>query len=144
MAHNELHVQHFARVALRMVHHIHIPNAEVLVGNVDDLLVQVKGTFVTGEVILAGAVHIFQINVSPTVDHAQVPFPQRIPQLRSTSVKHQHVRVGDFLHHQLTHVFGVHIKCAGLHKGHDLIQHPVGGQDFSVKTLHLPHAVVLD
>ena len=134
----------FAVVALRMVHHIHIPDAEIVVRDVDDLLIKVEGALVAGEVVLAGAVHIFQIDVRPAVHHPEIPLPQAVPQLRGAAVEHQHIRIGDLLHHQLAHVLGVDVEGGSLHKGHDLIQHPVGRQDVPVKAFHLPHTVVLD
>ena len=144
MAHDELHVDGFPRPAVRVVHDVHIPDAEIVVGNVDDLLLQVKGAGIVIVVVLAGAVLHLQIDVRPAVHHAEVPLAQGIPQLRGAAVEHQHVRVGDLLHHHLAHVLGVHLKGGRLDEGHDLVQHPVGGQDFPVKAFHLPHAVVLN
>ena len=144
VAHDKLHVDHLARPAVRVIHHVHIPHTEVVIRHVDQVLAQVEGALVAGEVVLAGAVLHLQVNVSPTVHHPKVPLPQGVPQLRRTAVEHQHVRVGDFLHHQLAHILGVHLKGGGVDEGHDLVQHPVGGQNLPVQPLHLPHAVVLD
>ena len=144
VAHEQLHVNGLARPAVGVVHNVHIPHAVIVVRNVNDLLVQVKGTDLTVVVVLAVAVIVLQIDVRTAVHHPQIPLPQGGLQLIGAAVEHQQIGVGDLLHHDLTHVFCVGLKGPRVHKGHDLIEHPVGRQHLPVQPLHGPHAVVLD
>ena len=43
VAHHQFHVHQLARIAVRVVHHIYIPHAVIVIGNVDDFLIQIKG-----------------------------------------------------------------------------------------------------
>ena len=78
VAHDEFHVDHFPRPAVRVVHDVHIPHAEIIVRDVDQVLFQIKRTLVSGEVVLAGAVLVFQVNVCPAVHHTAEP-PAALP-----------------------------------------------------------------
>ena len=69
---------------------------------------------------------------------------RRLLQLGRAAVEDQHIRVGDLLHHELAHVLHEQLERRRLHEGHDLVEHPVGGQHVAVELFHLPHAVVLD
>ena len=144
MAHNELRVDQLAQIAVGVIHDVHVPDTEILVGNFNHILIHVEGALVAGEVILAVAVVVFQEDVGAAVHHAQIAAAQSVFEFLGAAVEHQHVRVGDLFHHQLAHVFGIHLKGGGLYKGHDLIQNPVGRQDFAVQPLDLPHAVVFN
>ena len=144
VAHEQLHVNGFPCPAVRVIHHVHIPDTVVIVRNVDHRLVQIKWTDLTVVVVLAVAIQIFQIDVRPAVHHPQIPLPQCGLQLIGAAVEHQQVGVGDFFHHDLAHVLGIGLKGIGVHKGHHLIEDPVGGQYLPVQPLHGPHAVVLN
>ena len=144
VAHEQLHVNGFPCPAVRVIHYVHIPDTVVIVRNVDHRLVQIKGADLTVVVVLAVAVQIFQIDVRPAVHHPQIPLPQCGLQLIGAAVEHQQVGVGDFFHHDLAHVLGIGLKGIGVHKGHHLIEDPVGGQHLPVQPLHGPHAVVLN
>ena len=90
VAHQELSAHQFILVPFRAVHYVHIPDAEVIVRYVDNLLSQVKGALVPGEVIFAGAVFIFQIDVRPAVHHPEVALAQGGAQFLVAAVEHQH------------------------------------------------------
>ena len=144
MAHDELHVHLLAVPAVGVIHRVDVPHAVVVVGNVNELRRHVERTLVAGEIILAVAVVVLKVDVRAAVDHAQVARAQRSLQLLRAAVEHQHVRVRDLLHHQLPHVLHEQLERRRVDKGHDLIEHPVGGQHVAVELFHLPHAVVLD
>ena len=127
-----------------MLHGVHVEQAVVLVGDLNDILIQIKGALVAGVVILAGAVLVFQIDGGPAVDHLQVAAAEGGGQLGGAAVEHDHVGAGQLFHHQLSEVAGVAVKGGGLHKGHHLIQQPVGGENLGLQFAQLPHAVPLD
>ena len=131
-------------VALRVVHDVHIPDAEVLVRDVQHLRRQVEGAGVAVVVVLAGAVLHLQVDVRPAVHHAEVPLAEGVPGLGGAAVEDDEVRLGDLLHHQLAHVPGVEVEAVALHKAHDLVEDPVGGEDVLIEGRQGPHAVVLD
>ena len=104
---------------------------------------QVKRHHILGDILLAGAVLVLQIDVCPAVGHAQIFGPQLGAELFVAAVEDKHIGVGHLLHHQLPHVFQVRLKGVGVHEADDLIQHPVSRQRLAVQRLHHPHAVVL-
>ena len=144
MAHDELHVHPLAVPAVGVIHRVNVPNAVVVVRNVDELGRHVEGALVAGEVILAVAIVVLKVNVRAAVDHAQIPRAQALFELVVAAVEDDHIRVRDLLHHELAHVLNEQLKRRRLHEGHDLVEHPVGGQHVAVELFHPPHAVVLD
>ena len=130
--------------AVEVVHHVYIPHAVIVVGNVNEVGCHIERALVAGEVILAVAVVVLQIDVRAAVDHAEIAGAERLLQLGRAAVEDQHIRVGDLLHHELAHVLHEQLERRRLHEGHDLVEHPVGGQHLAVELFHLPHAVVLN
>ena len=144
VAHDELHVDLFAIPAVGMVHRVDVPHAVVVVGNVDEVGRHVERALVAGQVVLAVAVVVLKVDVRAAVDHAQIARAQALFELVVAAVEDDHVRVRDLFHHELTHVLDEQLERRRLHEGHDLVEHPVGGQHLAVELFHLPHAIVLN
>ena len=105
---------------------------------------EIEGGHLRSDVLLAGAVLVFQIDIGPAVHHPQVAAAELGPQLLVAVVEDQHIGVADLLHHQLAHILYIHLEASGVHQTHDLVEDPVGRQAISVQRLDHPHTVILD
>lgn len=71
VAHQQLHMDFLAGPTVGVIHHIHIPDTEILVGNVDQCLLQIEGAYVAVVVILTAGL-ILQVDVGAAIDHAKI------------------------------------------------------------------------
>ena len=130
-----------ALVALGIVHAVGVPEAVVVIAQLQHRYGQVEGTQAI-VVVLHPVVGVLQVHLRPAVEHFQVALTQDLRQLVSAAVKDDQIGLPELLHHQAGHVFGVAVEGGGLHNGDDLVQVPVPGEG-GHGLGDLPHAVVL-
>ena len=85
VAHDELHVDLFCHPSGRDGPSRRRTHAVVVVGNVDEVGRHIERALVAGEVILAVAVVVLQIDVRAAVDHAEIAGAEAPPSARACS-----------------------------------------------------------
>ena len=138
----------FAGILLGLVLTVHVPDAEIVIRNVDDVRVDVKGQRIrdivvghaavgklVGDVALAGSLthQLVQLLTGGIVVHGL------------SAVEHDQLTAGDLVQQQAAHgvVAGVGQGGGAVGGGDALVHDPALGQSFG-QILQQPHAVVLN
>ena len=129
-------------VAFRMVHAVHIEDAELLVGHPDGIRLHVIGKVFVRDAVVHGAVQVLKEDGGVRVHGAQLPAPGALVETRGAAVDADHVRDLHGIGQDLAHVGHVVVKGAAVGGGDHLRPVPQAGKPERVQLFDSPHGVV--